>query len=175
MLEFILLFKAISQVTQKDQLLWCHIIEHLESDNKWTCPVEIRRRFNVYKTSIRRCRRGIDVLQMLKRRRVSTGCQTQWLRVSYFFRNNKNTKKKVSQVLDLVGIHHWFDSFIIIDLVNPIELCKSFVNIWLKKNLDERFQFFYEKPLSDFEVFNFKDWLNGLTGYENNNTDSPKN
>ena len=36
-------------------------------------PVDTRRRFNVYKTSILRRRRRIDVLQTLKRRRVSTG------------------------------------------------------------------------------------------------------
>ena len=36
-------------------------------------PVDTRRRFNVYKTSIRRRRRRIDVLKTLKRRRVSTG------------------------------------------------------------------------------------------------------
>ena len=35
-------------------------------------PVDTRRRFNVYKTSIRSHRRRIDVLQMLKRRLVST-------------------------------------------------------------------------------------------------------
>ena len=35
-------------------------------------PVDTRRRFNVYKTSIRRWRRRIDVLETLKRRRVST-------------------------------------------------------------------------------------------------------
>ena len=33
-------------------------------------PVDTRRRFNVYKTSIRR---RVDVLQTLKRRRMSTG------------------------------------------------------------------------------------------------------
>ena len=38
-------------------------------------PVDTRRRFNVYKTSIRRRRRRIDVLQTLKQRRVSTGIQ----------------------------------------------------------------------------------------------------
>ena len=36
-------------------------------------PVDTRRRFNVYKTYIRRHRRRIDVLWTLKRRRVSTG------------------------------------------------------------------------------------------------------
>ena len=36
-------------------------------------PVDTRRHFNVYKTSIRRRRRRIDVLQTLKRPRVSTG------------------------------------------------------------------------------------------------------
>ena len=36
-------------------------------------PVDTRRRFSVYKASIRRRRRRIDVLQTLKRRRVSTG------------------------------------------------------------------------------------------------------
>ena len=36
-------------------------------------PVDTRRRFNVYKTSIRHRRRRIDVLQTLKRIRVSTG------------------------------------------------------------------------------------------------------
>ena len=35
-------------------------------------PVDTRRRLNVYKTSIRCRRRPIDVLQTLKRRRVST-------------------------------------------------------------------------------------------------------
>ena len=38
-----------------------------------TFPEDTRRRFNVYKTSIRCQRRRIDVLQLLKRRRVSTG------------------------------------------------------------------------------------------------------
>ena len=36
-------------------------------------PVDTRRRFNVYTTSIPRRRRRIDVLQTLKQRRVSTG------------------------------------------------------------------------------------------------------
>ena len=36
-------------------------------------PVDTRRRFNVYKTSIRRQRCCIDVLQTLKLLRVSTG------------------------------------------------------------------------------------------------------
>ena len=36
-------------------------------------PVDTRRHFNLYKTSIRRRRRGIDVLKTLKRRRVCTG------------------------------------------------------------------------------------------------------
>ena len=36
-------------------------------------PVNTRRRFKVYKAPIRRRRRRIDVLQTLKRRRVSTG------------------------------------------------------------------------------------------------------
>ena len=36
-------------------------------------PVDTRRRFNVYKTSTRRRRRRVDVLQTLKQRRVSTG------------------------------------------------------------------------------------------------------
>ena len=36
-------------------------------------PVDTRRRFNVYTTSIRRQRRRIDVVWTLKRRRVSTG------------------------------------------------------------------------------------------------------
>ena len=36
-------------------------------------PVDTRRHFNVYKTSIRRRRRRIDVLQTLKRPHVSTG------------------------------------------------------------------------------------------------------
>ena len=36
-------------------------------------PVDTRRRFNVYRTAIRRLRRRIDVLQTLKRRRVSAG------------------------------------------------------------------------------------------------------
>ena len=36
-------------------------------------PVDTRRRFNVYKTYIRRHRHRIDVLWTLKRRRVSTG------------------------------------------------------------------------------------------------------
>ena len=35
-------------------------------------PVDTRRRFNVYKTS-----RRLDVLQTLKRRRVSTGYEKQ--------------------------------------------------------------------------------------------------
>ena len=36
-------------------------------------PVDTRRRLNVYQTSIRRRQHRIDVLQTLKRRRVSTG------------------------------------------------------------------------------------------------------
>ena len=36
-------------------------------------PVDARRRFNVYKTNIRRWRSRIDFLQTLKRHRVSTG------------------------------------------------------------------------------------------------------
>ena len=36
-------------------------------------PVNTRRRFSFYKTSIRRWRRRTEVLQTLKRRRVSTG------------------------------------------------------------------------------------------------------
>ena len=38
-----------------------------------TFLVDTRLPFNVYKTSIRRRQRRIDVLQTLKRRRVSTG------------------------------------------------------------------------------------------------------
>ena len=46
------------------------------SSQKNTCsPVDTRRCFNIYKTSIRHRRRRIDVLQTLKRRRVSTGLQ----------------------------------------------------------------------------------------------------
>ena len=36
-------------------------------------PVDTRRRFSVYKTSIPRCRRRIDILKTLKRHRVSIG------------------------------------------------------------------------------------------------------
>ena len=36
-------------------------------------PVDTRRHFNVYKTSICRRRHRMDVLETLKRRRVSTG------------------------------------------------------------------------------------------------------
>ena len=35
-------------------------------------PVDTQRHFNVYKTSIRRCQRRVDVLQTLKQRCVST-------------------------------------------------------------------------------------------------------
>ena len=42
-------------------------------------PVDTRRRFNVYKTSIRRQRRRIDVWYTLKRRRVSIGMELQLL------------------------------------------------------------------------------------------------
>ena len=48
--------------------------------------VDTRRCFNVYKTSIRRQRRRIDVLQTLKQRRVSTGTADIWLR--YFGRKH---------------------------------------------------------------------------------------
>ena len=44
-------------------------------------PVDTRRRFNVYKTSIRGPRHRIDVLQTLKRRRVSTG-KFLWTRIN---------------------------------------------------------------------------------------------
>ena len=47
----------------------------------WVNPVDTRRRFNVYKTSIRRCRRRIDVLYTLKRRRVSTGKDVQFTNI----------------------------------------------------------------------------------------------
>ena len=36
-------------------------------------PVDTRPRFNVYKASIQRRRRRIDILKTLNRRRVSTG------------------------------------------------------------------------------------------------------
>ena len=41
--------------------------------NLESMSVDTRRRFKVYKTSIRRRQRRIDVLQTLKRRCVSTG------------------------------------------------------------------------------------------------------
>ena len=44
-------------------------------------PVDTPHRFNVYKTSIRRRLRRIDVLQTLKQRRVSTG----WVVFCHFF------------------------------------------------------------------------------------------
>ena len=47
------------------------ILKHYQA----SIPVDTRRRFNVYKTSIPRRRRRIDVLQTLKRRHVSTGIQ----------------------------------------------------------------------------------------------------
>ena len=43
-------------------------------------PVDTRRHFNVYRTSMRRQRRCIDVLKMLKRRRVFTGKGNERLR-----------------------------------------------------------------------------------------------
>ena len=49
---------------------------YVSMDQPLPFPVDIRRRFNVYKTSIRRQRRQwrrIDVLQTLEQRRVSTG------------------------------------------------------------------------------------------------------
>ena len=50
-------------------------------DSKATCfPVDKRCRFNVYKACIRYCRRRIDVLQTMKRCRVST-C----LEIIFFF------------------------------------------------------------------------------------------
>ena len=48
----------------------------LSALSKLSCiqkPVDTRRRFNVYKTPMRSPRRRIEVLQMLKRYRVSTG------------------------------------------------------------------------------------------------------
>ena len=48
-------------------------------------PVDTRRRFNVYKTSIRRCRRRIYVLYTLKRRRVSTGYISQFYYIALDF------------------------------------------------------------------------------------------
>ena len=58
--------------------------------------------------------------------------------------------------------------------MNPDELYKPFLNIYLQAihYLDTRFPLFYEKPLSDFEVLNFKCKPNDLTGYEKNNIDS---
>ena len=38
--------------------------------------------------------------------------------------------------------------------------------------LEERFQSFHEKPLSDFDIFNFTRRPNDLTGYENINIKS---
>ena len=43
-------------------------------------PVDTRRHFNVYRTSMRRQRRCINVLKMLKRRRVITGKGNERLR-----------------------------------------------------------------------------------------------
>ena len=43
-------------------------------------PVDTRRHFNDYRTSMRRQRRCKDVLKMLKRRRVSTGTDNERLR-----------------------------------------------------------------------------------------------
>ena len=43
-------------------------------------PADTRRRFNVYKTSIRRRPHCVDVLYMLKRRRVSAGKQMKGYR-----------------------------------------------------------------------------------------------
>ena len=43
-------------------------------------PVDTRRHFNVYRTSMRRQRRCIDVLKMLKRRRVFTRTGNERLR-----------------------------------------------------------------------------------------------
>ena len=54
-----------------------------ETKRRWgeNCnPVDTRRNFNVYKTSIRHQRRCIDVLKMLKRRRVSTRKYNERLR-----------------------------------------------------------------------------------------------
>ena len=61
-----------------------------------SCPVDTRRRFNVYKTSIRRRQRRIDVLQTLKRRRVFTGCQQCYL--------NMTSNKCISRTLSIIYI-----------------------------------------------------------------------
>ena len=51
------------------------LLEEIRIPTNWfpTNPVDTRRRFNVYKTSIQRHRRRKDVLQTLKLRHVSTG------------------------------------------------------------------------------------------------------
>ena len=54
-----------------------------EAKRRWgeNCnPVDTRRHFNVYRTSMRRQWRCVDVLKMLKRRRVSTGKDNERLR-----------------------------------------------------------------------------------------------
>ena len=49
--------------------------------------VDTRRRFSVYKTSMRSCRRRIDVLQTLKRRRVSTGIVSSYIYTTEFMKS----------------------------------------------------------------------------------------
>ena len=56
--------------------------------SKRNFPVVTRRRFNVYKTSIRRRRRRMDVLKTLKWSRVSTGKQKNLLRCAIVPRVN---------------------------------------------------------------------------------------
>ena len=58
-------------------------------------PVDTRRRFNVYKTSILRLQRRTEFLQKLKRRRVSTGkddvsCQNRVLLKTIFLKLLQN-------------------------------------------------------------------------------------
>ena len=70
--------KSVRDKTYIDTLLrrwWRYILFYLSFSIRKSpeYPVDTQSRFNVYKTSIRRRRHCIDVLQMLKRRSVSTG------------------------------------------------------------------------------------------------------
>ena len=74
-------------------------------------PVDTRRRFNVYKTSIQRRRRRIDVLQTLKRRRVSTGKKqivTHSLVIGRFFYTLSTTLSKMTYFLKNCSWLKWY-------------------------------------------------------------------
>ena len=69
----------------------CFTMFHFERSTKvrpvhpFAIPVDTRRRFNVYKTSIRRRWRRIDVLQTLKRHHVPTGIK--WRKKTNYLKN----------------------------------------------------------------------------------------